>query len=172
MNSDHKENMAMESSEKHLVFRIKDQLFTLHVVHVNTIIQLPRLFKVPQSPEFIVGVINVEGDVIPVIDTAKKMTMGEIEVGGQSQVIIMQHQLEAGDKMHLLGFLVDEVCEVSDVESRKIQALPTSKYEFDERLVDGMHKIEGEFCMQINIANFFKGDIEDMLENQKTLINK
>ncbi len=161
----------METTEKQLVFRIKEQLFTVHVQHVNTIIQLPRLFKVPQSPDFIRGVINVDGDVIPVIDTAKKMTMGQIKTGEHSQVIIMQHRLSTGDKIHLLGFLVDEVCEVADVDPRKLQALPTSKYEFDERLVDGMHKIEREFCMQINIVNFFKGDIEDMLENQKSVIN-
>jgi len=160
----------MESTEKHLIFRIKDQLFTLNVVHVNTIIQLPRMFKVPQSPDFILGVINVEGDVIPVIDTAKKMNMGEITIVEKLQVVIMQHRLEAADKFHRLGFLVDEVCEVLDVEPRRIQALPTSKYEFDERLVDGMHKIGEDFCMQVNIVNFFKGDIEDMLENQKTIV--
>jgi purine-binding chemotaxis protein CheW len=170
MNSDYKKS-KMENTEKHLVFRIKEQLFTIHVQHVSTIIQLPRLFKVPQSPDFIQGVINVDGDVIPVIDTAKKMTMGQITTGGQSQVIIMQHRLTANDKFHLLGFLVDEVCEVTDVDPRKIQALPTSKYEFDERLVDGMHKIEKEFCMQVNIVNFFKGDIEGMFENQKSLVN-
>lgn len=157
----------METTEKHLVFRIKEQLFTVHVRHVNTIIQLPRLFKVPQTPDFIQGVINVDGDVIPVIDTAKKMKMGEIEAGGHSQVIIMQYRLDDADKFHLLGFLVDEVSEVSDVEALKIQTLPTSKYEFDERLVDGMHKIGTEFCMQVNIANFFRGDIEGMLEKQK-----
>ncbi len=82
----------MENAEKHLVFKVKDQLFTIHVPHVNTIIKIPRLFKVPQAPDFILGVINLEGDVIPVIDTAKKLNMGQLDVHEKSQVIIMQRK--------------------------------------------------------------------------------
>lgn len=160
--------MIMENAEKHLVFRIKEQLFTIHVPHVNTIIKMPRLFKVPQAPDYILGVINLEGDVIPVIDTAKKLSMGEIEIHEKSQVIIMQRKFEASDKMHLLGFLVGDVSDVVDVDPRKLQALPISKYDFDERLVDGMHKLEGEFCMQVNVNSFFKGEIEDLMLNAVT----
>ena len=155
----------METAEKHLVFKVKEQLFTIYVPHVNTIIKMPRLFKVPQAPEFILGVINLEGDVIPVIDTAKKLSMGELEIHDKSQVIIMQRKFEASDKMHRLGFLVGDVSDVVDIDPRKLQALPISKYDFDERLVDGMHKISDEFCMQININSFFKGEIEDLMLN-------
>jgi len=155
----------METIEKHLVFRIKDQLFTIHVSFVNTIIKLPRLFKVPQAPEFILGVINLEGDAIPVIDTGIKLNMGALEIFDQSQVIIMQRKVESSDKFQLLGFLVEDVCDVTDIDTRKTQALPNSKYSFDERLVDGMHKINEEFCMQINTNNFFKGEIEELLHS-------
>ena len=153
----------MENIEKHLIFRIKDQQFTAEVSHVSTIIQIPRVFKVPQAPDYIMGVINLEGDVIPVVDTAKKLKMGEIQRNKLSQVIIMQRPLESTDRLHRLGFLVDEVNDVVEIDSRRIQALPTSKYEFDERLVDGMHKVGDEFCMQVNIANFFKGELEELM---------
>lgn len=158
----------MLTTENHLIFRIKDQLFTLQVAHVRTIIQMPRLFKVPQAPDYILGIINLEGDVIPVIDAAKKIGMGTIELANQSQVIIMQRTSQSSDKQQLLGFLVDEVCDVSDLDPRKIQALPVSRFEFDHRLVDGMHKIGEEFCMQINIGNFFKGEVENILEANQT----
>ncbi|MEJ1239219.1 chemotaxis protein CheW [Chryseolinea sp. T2] len=154
----------MLTTENHLIFRIKDQLFTLNVSHVRTIIQMPRLFAVPQAPDYILGIINLEGDVIPVVDAAKKIKMGTVELVHQSQVIIMQRSLEFSDKQHQLGFLVDEVCDVSELDPRKIQALPVSKFEFDHRLVDGMHKIGEEFCMQINVGNFFKGETEQLLE--------
>jgi purine-binding chemotaxis protein CheW len=154
----------METTNKHLVFKIGQQLFTLPVTHVNTIIQLPRLFKVPQAPAFILGVINLEGDVIPVVDTSIKLGMGEIKLNDQSQVIVMQRKTADHDKLHLLAFVTDEVCDVSDIESTKMQALPNTKFEFDERLVDGMHKIGGEFCMQVNIENFYKGDLDELIE--------
>ena len=160
----------MQFTEKHLIFRIKEQLFTISVTNVNTIIQVPRLYQVPQAPDFILGVINVDGDVIPVIDTARKLNMGEVALEEHSQVIIMQKPIESSDKLHLLGFLVDEVCDVDDVDTRKIQALPTSKYSFNERLVDGMHKINEEFCMQVNVGNFFRGEIEEMHQAELSIV--
>ncbi len=54
----------------------------------------------------------------------------------------------------------------------KIQALPISKYDFDERQIDGMHKVDGEFCMQINVNSFFKGEIEDLVLNAASHITK
>jgi purine-binding chemotaxis protein CheW len=155
----------MEITNKHLVFKIKQQLFTLPVGFVNTIIQLPRLFQVPQAPAFILGVINLDGVVIPVIDTSIKLGMGPLVLHEQSQVIVMQKVVEGQEKFHLLGFIVDEVCDVSDVDPKKIQALPNTRFEFDERLVDGMHKINDEFCMQVNITNFYKGEIDELIQN-------
>jgi purine-binding chemotaxis protein CheW len=153
----------MDNSNKHLVFKIKEQYFTLPVMYVNTIIQLPRLFKVPQAPGFILGVINLEGNVIPVVDTSTKLGMGSITVHDQSQVIVMQRKLDEQEKTCLLAFVTDEVCDVADIDATKIQALPNTKFEFDERLVDSMHKVNEEFCMQVNIENFYKGEIEDLI---------
>jgi purine-binding chemotaxis protein CheW len=158
----------MEITNKHLVFKIRQQLFTLPVGYVNTIIQLPRLFVVPQAPAFILGVINLDGVVIPVIDTSLKLGMGHLVAHEQSQVIIMQKPVDGQEKLHLLGFVTDEVCDVSDVDPKKIQSLPATRFEFDERLVDGMHKINDEFCMQVNIANFYKGEIDELIQNTVT----
>jgi purine-binding chemotaxis protein CheW len=155
----------MEITDKHLVFKIKEQLFTLPVIYVNTIIQLPRLFKVPQAPGFILGVINLEGNVIPVVDTSTKLGMGSIQLHEQSQVIVMQRKLDEHERTHLLAFVTDEVCDVADIESSKMQSLPNTKFDFDERLVDGMHKINDEFCMQVNIENFYKGEIDELIQS-------
>jgi purine-binding chemotaxis protein CheW len=155
----------METTNKHLVFKIKEQLFALPVTYVNTIIQLPRLFKVPQAPGFILGVINLEGNVIPVIDTSLKLGMGPLTLHEQSQVIVMQRKVEDQEGLHLLGFVTDDVCDVTDVDTTKMQALPNTRFEFDERLVDGMHKINDEFCMQVNITNFYKGEIDDLIHS-------
>jgi purine-binding chemotaxis protein CheW len=155
----------MDTTNKHLVFKIKEQFFTLPVLHVNTIIQLPRLFKVPQAPGFILGVINLEGNVIPVIDTSVKLGMGPLTLHDQSQVIVMQRKVEDQEALHLLAFVTDEVCDVTDVDATKMQALPSTRFEFDERLVDGMHKVNDEFCMQVNLTNFYKGEIEDLIQS-------
>jgi purine-binding chemotaxis protein CheW len=155
----------MENTDKQLVFKVKEQLFTIPVAHVNTIIQLPRIFKVPQSPLFILGVMNLEGNVVPVIDTSMKLGMGLLQLHDQSQIIVMQRKIDQQDKSHLLAFVTDEVCDVADIDPTKIQALPNTKFEFDAKLVDGMHRVNDEFCMQVNIDNFYKGEIEELILN-------
>lgn len=160
----------MDNIEKHLVFKVHDQLFTINVLNVNTIIQMPRVFKVPQAPEYILGVVNVEGDVIPVIDTGVKLDMGVLEFDELSQIIIMQRRTESKEKFHRLGFLVTEVTDVVDVDPLKMQYLPTSRYHFDERLVDGMHQIGEQFCMQVNVEHFYVDDINELLTQNSELV--
>ena len=158
----------MKNTESHLVFRIKDQLFSVNVDHVSSIIQLPKLFKVPQAPDYISGVINVEGDVIPVVDSGIKIKMDPIQLSELSQVVILQRNIQEGNKMNRMGFLVDEVDDVSDFDPLKIKPLPTSKFHFDERMVDGMHKIGEDFAMQINVENLFTEDIDALFEDNNT----
>ncbi len=152
----------MENTEHHLVFGIKDQKFSVLVKHVSSIIQLPKVFKVPQAPDYIAGVINVEGEVIPVIDSGIKIKMDAIAVNELSQVVILQRQQLEDKKVNRLGFLVDDVNDVVDFDPLKIQPLPMSKYHFDERMVDGMHKIDKDFIMQINVENLFKEEIDEL----------
>ncbi len=157
----------MKNTESHLIFRIKDQQFSVNVDYVSSIIQLPKLFKVPQAPEYISGVINVEGDVIPVVDSGIKIKMDPIELNELSQVVILQRDIQEGKKINRLGFLVDEVDDVTDFDPLKIKPLPTSKYHFDERMVDGMHKLDKDFTMQINVENLFREEIDELFEENK-----
>lgn len=150
----------MDTVEKHLIFQVKDQFFTVDVTYVSAIIQIPKIFKVPQAPDYILGIINVEGDVIPIIDTGLKLNMGEIERHKRSQVIIMQKKETDNGSFRKLGFLVTDIDDVAEVSPLKMQPLPTSKYHFDERLVDGIHKVRGEFCMQVNVKNFYTEDFQ------------
>lgn len=152
----------MENTEHHLVFGIKDQKFSVNVKQINSIIQLPKLFKVPQAPDYISGVINVEGDVIPVIDSGIKVKMDAIVLNDHSQVVILQREQEHENRVNKLGFLVDEVNDVVDFDPLKLQPLPTSKYHFDERMVDGMNKLGNDFIMQINVENLFKDEIDEL----------
>lgn len=152
----------MENTEHHLVFGIKDQKFSVNVKQVSSIIQLPKLFKVPQAPDYISGVINVEGDVIPVIDSGIKIKMDAIVLNDLSQVVILQREQNEENRVNKLGFLVDDVNDVVDFDPLKIQPLPTSKYHFDERMIDGMHKLDNDFIMQINVENLFKDEIDEL----------
>jgi purine-binding chemotaxis protein CheW len=157
----------MKNTESYIVFRVGTQSFCLSVKYVKSILELPRIFNVPQAPPYITGVVNVDGDVIPLIDAGIKMKMESISATENATIIVLQRIHQA--KSQKLSLLIDEVQEVLDFNSFDLQPLPTSRFEFDERLVDGMYKSANDFVMQINVENFFKHNLEDIMSSEETI---
>jgi len=156
----------MKKTESYIVFNVSRQAFCLSVRYVRSILELPKVFTVPQAPPYVIGVVNVDGDVIPLINAGIKMNMQGTEVKENSTIIVLERIHQA--KSQKLSLLIDEVQEVLDFNEMDIQPLPTSKFEFDERLVDGMYKAENDFVMQINVENFFKHNLEDIISIAET----
>lgn len=154
----------MNGLEQHLLFEVIDQVFSVDVKSVKSIVKIPKIYEVPQAPDFILGVINVEGEVLPLIDAGVKFNDSKIEIHNKSQVIILKN-LDATEGINELAFLVNDVLDVKDIDVRNIQKLPTSKYKFDERFVDGMHEIDGDFCMQVNVNNLFVNELDEIVNN-------
>jgi chemotaxis signal transduction protein len=151
----------MKKTESYIVFNVGSQSFGLSVHYVKGILKLPKVFNVPQAPPYIVGVVNVDGDVLPLINTGIKLNIGNVKVMEHATIIVLD-RLHQG-KSQRLSLLIDEVSDVMEFSSTDLQPLPTSKFEFDERLVDGMYKTENDFVMQINVDNFFKFNLEDII---------
>jgi purine-binding chemotaxis protein CheW len=154
----------MKEIEQHLLFKVIDQVFSVNVANVKSIIKLPKVYGVPQAPDFILGVINVEGDVIPLIDSGIKFNGEPIKTHDKSQLIILKN-LEENESVSELAFLVNDVSDVVSLDPLKMQKLPTSQYKFEERFVEGMHSVNGEFCMQINVSNLFVNELSEIVNN-------
>lgn len=150
----------MKKSESYIVFTVGNQSFSLSVQYVKGILEVPRVFSVPQAPEYIMGVVNVDGEVIPLIDAAIKLKMGRISANEYPTIIVLE-RIHQG-KPQRLCLRIDEVLEVIEFNTLDLQPLPVAKFEFDERLVDGMFKTETNFVMQINVNNFFKINFEEI----------
>jgi purine-binding chemotaxis protein CheW len=157
----------MKKIESYILFKCGTQLFAMTVDYIRNILELPRIFPVPQAPPYVQGVINVDGEVVPLINTGIKLGMESTMPGDQTAVIVLERTHEG--KSQRLSLLVDEVVEVVDLNPFDLQPLPTSKFEFDERLVDGAFKISDDFAMQINTDNFFKHNLDEILLQNQTL---
>ena len=146
------------------VFEVDGQLFGIPVDYVQSILQLPKIFKVPQAPEYIMGVVNVAGEVIPLLNAGQKLGMEPVEANPLSTILVVERH-EEGSPQQRLALLIDEVKEVIEVKVLHKQSLPTSKYSFDERLVDGMFPHEEDFVMQIHVTNFFQDELEGLVQH-------
>jgi purine-binding chemotaxis protein CheW len=157
----------MKKVDSYIVFTVCGQSFCLSVRFVKSILELPKVFTVPQAPPYIVGVVNVDGEVIPLIDAGLKMHMHKIDLQGNPTIIVLERIHQA--KSQKLSLLIDDVQEVLDFNEPDLHPLPTSKFEFDARLVDGMYKTQHDFIMQINVDNFFKHNLEDIFSLSENL---
>ncbi len=106
-------------TEKYLTFGMGNEQYGIEILKVREIIGLMDITRVPRTPDFVRGVINLRGKVIPVIDTRKKFEMEEKEDTDQTCIIVVEITHES---IHLqVGIIVDEVSEVLDIATDSIE---------------------------------------------------
>ena len=133
-----------------LTFRLMEELFAIDVISVIEILEMTKITKVPKSPDFLLGVINLRGNVLPVIDARIKFGMPKKELTLDSCIIVMNIEVEDGTVT--LGALVDAVSEVLEVNESTIQEPPSIGSRYNSEFMEGLVKINEEFIMILKIG--------------------
>ena len=140
-----------------LLFSLKQELFGISVEHVLRVINPEKIMRIPKAPDFIVGAINLEGNVIPVADLAKKIDLGITDQIEKCKIIILE--MVHDDEPFQVGVLIDEVIDVVTMESSKLLPPPLENMGFDTYTLDGMLKVEEDFHMIINPGKVFEKEL-------------
>ncbi|MGE3550753.1 MAG: chemotaxis protein CheW [Geobacter sp.] len=138
---------------QYLTFKLADEVFALDVAKVREILEITTITKIPQTPEFMRGVINLRGSVVPVIDMRLKFGMSATEQTINTCIIVVEVTLE-GDTT-VLGALADSVQEVVEMEPEHIEPAPHIGTRLNTNFIKGMGKHEGEFVMILDIDKVF-----------------
>ena len=138
---------------QYLTFKLADEVFALDVAKVREILEITTITKIPQTPEFMRGVINLRGSVVPVIDMRLKFGMSATEQTINTCIIVVEVTLE-GDTT-VLGALADSVQEVVEMEPEQIEPAPHIGTRLDTNFIKGIGKHEGEFVMILDIDKVF-----------------
>jgi len=146
-----------------LSFRLGDELFASNVGKVLEILEIPKITKVPRSPAFMRGVVNLRGNVLPVIDTRIKFGLPTIDDTINSCILVLNLELEG--KSIVLGTIVDQVQEVMEIDESSIQQLPTVGARYKTEFIDGMVKKDDQFIMLLNIDLLFSSDEASILQD-------
>lgn len=133
---------ANENESKYIIFKINKEVYAIDVKSVNNIIQMPKITQVPSSPKYYRGVINLRGEIIPVMSLRRRMNYDDDCFTSNSRIII----LNIGED-NLLGIVVDEVNEVLDISSKDIEQ-PSQFIKNDASVVSGVGKI-GDMIISI-----------------------
>ena len=147
------EAIANETTQ-YLSFNLGDEVFALDISKVREVLEFTTVTKVPQTPDFMRGVINLRGGVVPVIDMKLKFGMGETERAINTCVIIAEVEMDDGE-LTVLGALADSVQEVFDMHAEDIEPAPKLGTQLNTEFLKGMGKKDGEFVLLLDIDRVF-----------------
>ncbi len=135
----------IHQSGKFLTFFFDDEEYAIEILKVQEIIGIMPITTVPRTPEYILGVINLRGKVIPVIDLRTKFGMASVEWTDETCIIVMQIDET------LMGIVVDKVSEVLDIASGDIEDTPSFGSEVNTDYIMGIGKAEGKVRLLLDI---------------------
>ena len=140
-------------STQYLTFKLGEEIFALDVAEVREILDFTTVTKVPRTPSFMRGVINLRGSVVPVMDLRLKFGMSATAQTVDSCIIVVEMSLE-GDLI-VIGVLADAVQEVIDLEPEQIEPAPRIGTNLNMDYILGMGKHNGTFMMILDIDRIF-----------------
>jgi purine-binding chemotaxis protein CheW len=136
-----------------LTFTLDKEIFAVDVAKVREILDFTTVTKVPQTPVYMRGVINLRGSVVPVVDTRLKFGMSETEKTVNTCIIVMEIALN--DETAVVGALADSVQEVLELEPGSIEPAPRIGTKLATDFLKGMGKHNDSFIMILNIDQVF-----------------
>ena len=139
-----------------LTFKLGEEVFAVDVAKVREILDFTTVTKVPQTPDFMRGVINLRGSVVPVVDMRLKFGMSRTEKTVNTCIIVVEVQME--DEVHVLGALADSVQEVIEMEPSQIEAAPHIGTRLNTDFISGMGKHDNRFIMILDIDRVFSNE--------------
>ena len=145
-----------QEATQHLTFNLDEEVFAVDISKVREVLEYTAVTKVPQTPEFMKGVINLRGHVVPVVDLRLKFGMQEAEKTVNTCIIIVEVSVDKDTAV--LGALADSVQEVHDFEQDQIEPPPKIGTRLKTDFIKGMGKRNEQFIMILDIDKVFSTD--------------
>ena len=145
-----------EESNSYLTFKIGEEEFGAHVTQILNILEMTKITEVPKTPDYMKGVINLRGTVLPIIDTRIKFGLPETEYTNNTCIVVMDLDLN-GETVHI-GAIVDEVLSVIEIEQDQIEPPPSLGNQYKSEFIFGMAKVQEEFVMLLDMQKVLDSD--------------
>lgn len=146
-----------------LSFKLADKTFALEVEKVIEIIEVPKITSIPKAPAHMKGVINLRGQVLPLIDTCVKFGLPEIEPDLNTCIIVIDLLLK--EKTIRFGAMVSQVLEVLEKEEGQIHASPSIEANYNLEFVKGIIKENEDFIVVLDIDKTFSVEEVKLMKN-------
>jgi purine-binding chemotaxis protein CheW len=144
---------------KFLTFALGEEVYGIEIIYVTEIIGIQPITQIPEVPNFVKGIINLRGKIIPVIDVRLKFKKNEVDYNDRTCIIVVDI------KDTSVGLIVDNVAEVLDIPDENIVPPPDVKIGFQNRYIKGVGKVETEVKLLLDCNRLFEDKEVEILEN-------
>jgi purine-binding chemotaxis protein CheW len=144
------------NTRQYLTFKLGDEVFAIDVSKVREVLDFTTITKIPRTPDFMSGVINLRGNVVPVVDLRLCFEMSKTEKTVNTCIVVVEMLIEG--EPTVIGALADSVEEVIDLEPDQIQPAPRMGTQIRTDFIKGMGKRDTQFIMILDIDRVFSAE--------------
>ena len=145
-----------------VTFNVGSEEFGVDILDVREINRMMEITRVPHAPDFVEGVINLRGQVIPVVDLRTRFRLGVVEHDKNTRIVVV----ELREKV--VGFLVDSVSEVLRIPRDLVEPPPPIVGSVDSEYIQGVVKLEDRLLILLDLQKLLKSDEAQELEGMET----
>ncbi|WP_085316656.1 chemotaxis protein CheW [Derxia lacustris] len=148
--------VAPPQASQYLIFSLAREQFGVNTQRVREIIGYRAIASVPMTPPYMLGVINLRGAVVPVVDVNARFGRAPTEVSRRTCIVILD--VLVGDETHVLGIVVDSVTAVRQIDGSQIEPAPTFGVGIRADFIEGMAKVNGNFVILLDLGKVLSVD--------------
>jgi purine-binding chemotaxis protein CheW len=136
---------AQDPMLRWVTFRLGDEAYGINVMQVQEVLRMTEIAPVPGAPDYVLGIINLRGNVVTVIDTRRRFGLDPVESDDATRIIIIETE------GHIVGILVDSVAEVVNLRASEIETAPNVGNNESARYIQGVYSREGDILILVDV---------------------
>lgn len=135
-----------------VTFRLEEETYGINVMQVQEVLRYTEIAPVPGAPDYVLGIINLRGNVVTVIDTRTRFGLANQDVSDQSRIVIIEAEQQ------VIGILVDSVAEVVYLRTSEIDSAPNVGTEESAKFIQGVSNRDGELLILVDLNKLLSDD--------------
>ncbi|NKB35280.1 MAG: chemotaxis protein CheW [Pseudomonadales bacterium] len=150
-------------SSQYLTFMLDGEEYGIDILKVQGIQSYGKVTPLPQTPDFVLGVVNLRGAIVPIVDLRLRFDMKQVPVTQNSVVIVVK--VQELNKERTVGLLVDAVSEVRDVGDHERQAAPEFGTSVNSDYIEGLATVEERMLILLDIDHLINSGVMEQVES-------
>ncbi len=143
---------ANDAILRYVTFKLDEEVYGINVMQVQEVLRVTEIAPVPGAPDYVLGIINLRGNVVTVVDTRERLGLGAKDMEESTRIVIIE-----ADKM-VVGILVDAVAEVVDLRTSEIESPPSVGNDESSKYIQGVASREGELLILVDLNKLLNNE--------------